>query len=76
MSLADRLNDVIPSRQQCKTCCWLDGLPDKDRQAFDTLAAREDVSKSALHRMCREEGLDGSLSALKAHLADHHHVTG
>ena len=71
MSLAERVHEVPTHRQQCSACLWLKGLPEADRKAFDQLAAREDIPKSQLARICIEEGFPGGESGLKRHLLHH-----
>jgi hypothetical protein len=71
MSLAERVNETPTKRKQCETCLWLDTLSDKDRKAFDELAARHDIAKEQLGRICIEEGFPGSVSGVKRHLIHH-----
>lgn len=72
MSLADRASQLAPTQGMgCITCFWYDSQPQRDRAAFDELAARKDISKSALHRLCAEEGLQCGITSFKRHM-DHH----
>lgn len=75
MSLADRLPDLEPPRRRgnCLTCSWYEQLNDQDRQAFDKLAARDDIPVAFLLRLSREENdLDVHDSSFRRHMDNHH----
>jgi hypothetical protein len=67
LSLADRLPEIT-RQTQCKTCVWYDDQPDRDKQAFEDLASRDDIATAYLYRLCYEEGLKCGESSFKRHM--------
>jgi hypothetical protein len=50
---------------------FYDGLPSEDKAAFDGWIA-EGRTKTGLHRLCVEDGLDATRSPFLTHLREHH----
>jgi len=71
MSLSDELAKLPREGGGCTTCRWYAERTEKDRGEFDA-CVKEKVSAAALHAVCREHGLDVSVSAFRTHLRDHH----
>lgn len=69
MSLAQRLNQVTPTRhgQQCLTCAWLAQQTEEDRQAF-TDWVTNGWSIAQLRANCLEEGLEVSETSFGRHI--------
>lgn len=71
MSLSDELAKLTRHTVGCTTCRWLSEQSEKHRAEFDA-CVKEKVSAAALHAVCREYGLNVSVSAFRTHLRDHH----
>jgi hypothetical protein len=67
VSLAERAKDYSQP-PLCLTCLWYDQLSGTEKEAFDQLAAREDVYKRDLLDMCAEEGLQCSETSFRRHM--------
>lgn len=75
MSLADRLPTLEPrpSPNDCITCTWYRGLPERDKLAFNDLAERRDITRAWLLELCSaEEGLDCGETSFRRHMQNHH----
>ena len=74
MSLANRLNSVVPGRANagCCTCKWLAALKVPDRRAFDRWIV-DGHSKNQLYEICTHDDppLTVSLTGFRAHLRHH-----
>ena len=72
MSLKSRLDDSIQEKllNGCKTCAWLAGLPEEDRNAFDDwLATGQPITR--LWELCVDEGLQVTRTPFRDHVKKH-----
>lgn len=75
MALADRLDDVRANltNDGCRTCKWIESLPERDRAAFNAwIAAGKSLAQ--LHDLCASDPdnpLPVSFTGLRNHLKHH-----
>lgn len=74
-SLQDRLASgpklTNRTNQRCRTCAWLDGLKDDDRESFNQAVISKAWTLSELRLIAKDFGLEIGESGFRSHVKEH-----
>jgi len=71
MSLSDELAELRKPVPKCGVCRWRDELSEADRAEFDA-CLDDGVPAAAVHRVCKQNGLDRNESSFRKHIRECH----